>query len=142
MTDDAPDDRTRFERPLCYVMGLLYVIAGVLHFVAPKVYARIVPPQFPRPVALVYLSGVAEIVLGVGVLVRRTRQRSAWGVMALLVAVFPANVYMATNDLASGAVPDRYGSVARLAAWVRLPLQGVLLFWAWLYTRPLPESSG
>ena len=73
-------------------MGGLYVIAGVLHFVAPEMYERVVPPQFPRPRTLVYLSGSAEIVLGIGVLFERTRRRSAWGLVALLVAVFPANI--------------------------------------------------
>ena len=141
MNGDTADTLARLKRPLRYVMGTFYVLAGVMHFVAPKVYARIVPPQFPRPLALVYLSGIAEIVLGVGVLVRRTRRRSAWGLMALLVAVFPANVYMATHDVASEAVSDRAGGIVRLAAWARLPLQGVLLCWAWWYTRPSLESS-
>lgn len=116
-------------------MGLLYIGAGVTHFLAPTIYARIVPPQFPRPVALVYLSGSAEIVLGTGVLIERTHRRSAWGLIALLIAVFPANVYTATSGLAAEMVPSWTRSIAQGAAWARLPLQAVLIRWAWWYTR-------
>ncbi|WP_049947609.1 DoxX family protein [Candidatus Halobonum tyrrellensis] len=130
------DSPTRLERPLLYVMSLFYTVAGVTHFLVPGAYERVVPPSFPRPLALVYLSGVAEVVLGVGVAVRRTRRVSAWGLVALLVAVFPANVYMATHDIAAEMVPDRAAGVARAAAWLRLPLQGALVLWAWWYTRP------
>ena len=117
-------------------MGLLYVVAGVSHFLAPKAFERVVPPQFPRPDALVAISGVAEIGLGIGVLFERTRRPSAWGIVALLIAVFPANVYMATDDVAAELVPEQFAGVARIAAWLRLPLQAVLAAWAWCYTRP------
>lgn len=116
-------------------MGLLYIDAGMTHFRVPTVYARIVPPQLPRPVVLVYLSGIAEIVLGAGVLFRRTRRQSAWGLVALLFAVFPANVHMATSGMAAEMVPNRARSVAQLVAWIRLPLQAVLIRWAWWYTQ-------
>jgi uncharacterized membrane protein len=141
MSIDIDDTLTRLERPLLYVMGVFYAAAGTMHFVAPKVYARVVPPQFPHPVALVYLSGIAEIILGIGVLIRRTRRQSAWGIIALLIAVFPANVHMATSDMATDAVPDWADSITRAAMWARLPLQGVLVLWAWWYTRLLPENS-
>ena len=134
MTDTTTDTLSRLKRPLRYLMGLLYFGAGMTHFRAPKVYARIVPPQFPHPVGLVYLSGVAEIVFGTGVLFQRTRRHSVWGLVALLVAVFPANVYMATSEIAAEMVPDRARSVAQLIAWIRLPLQVVLIRWAWWYT--------
>ena len=127
--------------PLRYVMGLVYAVAGVSHFLAPRSFQRIVPPQFPRPRSLVYLSGAAEVVLGVGVLFERTRRVSAWGIVALLVAVFPANVYMATDDVAPELVPERFADAARVAAWVRLPLQAVLVGWAWLYTRPSDDGA-
>ena len=122
-------------------MGLLYVVAGVSHFRAPRAFERVVPHQLPRPKALVYLSGLAEIALGVGVLFERTRRLSAWGIVALLVAVFPANVYTVTDDVAPELVPDRLNDVARLAAWVRLPMQAVLIGWAWLYTRPAEDDA-
>jgi uncharacterized membrane protein len=141
MTNDIDGTMSRLKQPLCYVMGLFYVGAGVMHFVAPKVYARVVPPQFPRPLALVYLSGIAEIGLGIGVVIRRTRRRSAWGLIALLLAVFPANAHMAIHERGTDAVPDWASGIARLALWVRLPLQGVLILWAWWYTRVLPENA-
>ena len=125
----------RLKRPLRYLMGGLYVLAGVSHFRTPETFERIVPPQFPAPRTLVYLSGVAEILLGAGVLFERTRRESAWGLVALLVAVFPANVYMATSDdVELGAVPEEYRDLSDLALWARLPLQAVLVAWAWWYT--------
>jgi uncharacterized membrane protein len=140
MTDEPGRAATRYKRPLCYVMGALYVLAGVLHFVAPKTFARAVPPEFPRPVALVYLSGIAEVILGIGVTIRATRRQSAWGLVALLVAVFPANVHLATSDVATDAVPEWAEGVTRLAVWARLPLQAVLVLWAWWYTRPMLDE--
>ncbi|KZN23378.1 hypothetical protein A4G99_15330 [Haladaptatus sp. R4] len=141
MNDDGDGVLSRLERPLLYVMGLFYTIAGVMHFVVPKVYARIVPPQFPKPVVLVYLSGIAEIVLGIGVMIRRTRRLSAWGIIALLVAVFPANVHMAMSGELPDAVPDWAEDITRIGVWVRLPLQGALVLWAWWYTRETPETA-
>jgi uncharacterized membrane protein len=123
-------------------MGLVYVLAGVLHFVAPETYERIVPPQLPRPRTLVSLSGIAEVALGVGVLFERTRRRSAWGLIALLVAVFPANVYMATGDeFELRDLPAQLRDPRDAALWARLPLQAVLVAWAWWYTDESPESD-
>jgi uncharacterized membrane protein len=141
MTDATGGRLARYRRPLRYVMGGLYVLAGVLHFVNPKMYERIVPPSLPRPRELVYLSGVAEVVLGLGVLIERTRERSAWGIVLLLLAVFPANVHMATNTVLPDSVPERGRGLARIALWLRLPLQAVLVAWAWRYTRP-PSTEG
>ena len=120
-------------------MGPLYVLAGVLHFVVPDAYERVVPPAFPRPRELVYLSGVAEVALGLGVLRPETRRASAWGLVALLAAVFPANVYMAVDDDVLDEVPDRF-TPPDAALWARLALQGVLMLWAWWYTRPMPDE--
>lgn len=135
------DTLARLKQPLCYVMGVLYVVAGVMHFVAPKVYAQIIPPAFPRPLELVYLSGVAEIVLGLGVLIPRTRRHSAWGLILLLLAIFPANVYMATHDLVLEGVPEWASTPSDAVTWARLPLQGVLILWAWWYTQPASDES-
>ena len=127
----------RLKRPLLYAMSLLYVVAGVTHFVVPELYAQIVPPPLPFPLALVYLSGVAEVVLGVGLLFGRTRRYAAWGVVALLVAVFPANVYMATSDVVIQGTPGGNADPSDAVRWGRLPLQAVLVVWALWYTRPV-----
>lgn len=131
----------RLKRPLLYVMGLFYVVSGTMHFVVPEAYAQIVPPPLPRPFAIVYLSGIAEITLGIGVMVPRTRRYAAWGLVLLLLAVFPANLYMATHGVAVEGVPDWIGDPSPFARWARLPLQGVLVLWAWWYTRPMTEEA-
>jgi len=123
----------QFKQPLCYVMALLYVVAGSLHFVVPDLYVQIVPPTLPSPLALVYLSGVAEIVVGLGLLVPRTRSYAAWATIALLVAIFPANIYMAVSMVTIEGAPGG-GDPSSLARWARLPLQGVLILWAYWYT--------
>lgn len=133
----APRPLARLKRPLRYVMGLIYVAAGVTHFLAPDAYEQVVPPAFPRPRLLVHLSGVAEVALGVGVLFERTRRPAAWGLVALLAAVFPANVHMATtDDLSLAGVPAWAAEPPRAALWARLPMQGLLALWAWWHTRP------
>jgi uncharacterized membrane protein len=132
---DVDGDPTDGERSLAPVMGAVYVVAGVAHFLAPKRFAAAVPPSLPRPVGLVYLSGIAEIALGIGVALRRTRRASAWGIVALLVAVFPANVHLARRETLDGLVPERLVAPARIAAIARLPFQGVLIGWALRYAR-------
>jgi len=124
---------TRLKRPLLYVMGPAYVVAGLLHFVVPALYAQIVPPFLPAPLALVYLSGVAEVAVGLGLLWPRTRPYAAWATIALLVAIFPANVYMATSGVVVTGMPGG-GDPSALVRWGRLPLQGVLILWAYWYT--------
>ncbi|CCQ37222.1 DoxX domain protein [Natronomonas moolapensis 8.8.11] len=132
-------DANRLRRPLLFVMGPLYVVAGVLHFVVPELYVQIVPPMLPAPLALVYLSGIAEIAVGVGVLLPRTRRYAAWATAAVLLAVFPANVYMATHGVVVEGLPGG-GDPSEVVRWGRLPLQGVLILWALWYTRPRPEQ--
>jgi uncharacterized membrane protein len=132
----------KLKRPLRYVMGLAYALAGLLHVVAPEQFEPVVPPQFPRPGTLVTLSGIAEVVLGVGVLFERTRHLSAWGLAALLVAVFPANVYMATgDDFDPTELPAELRNPRDAALWARLPLQAVLVAWALWYTDESPRSD-
>jgi uncharacterized membrane protein len=109
------------------------VAAGVNHFVMPRYYRRIVPPRFGDPATVVAISGVAEIAGGVGALVPATRRAAGWGLIALLIAVFPANIYMAVR-------PQRFRDlrVPRWALWLRLPLQPLMMWWAWSATRPTP----
>jgi uncharacterized membrane protein len=114
---------------LKYVLALFMVGVGVLHFVSPKGFERIVPKQLPNPRALVYISGVFEILGGVGLLVPMTQRFAAWGLIALFLAVFPANINMALNKIPLGRKP-----VPTWALWARLPLQFVLIAWAYAYT--------
>lgn len=111
-------------------IGLLFALmmgAGVMHFVTPQFFVDIVPAALPAPLAIVYISGVFEILGAIGLLVPQTRRFSALGLLALFVAVFPANVNMAVNHITpTGAAP-----MPEWAAWARLPLQGLLLWWAW-----------
>ncbi len=132
---------SRVKAPLVYVMGTIYVIAGVSHFVVPDLFAQIVPPQLPAPTALVYLSGVAEVGFGIGVLMSRTRRIAAWGLVGLLLAVFPANVYMATSGVVIQGAPAVIAEPGP-GRWVRLPFQVVLIAWALWYTYDTPETAG
>jgi uncharacterized membrane protein len=125
----------RLKRPLLFPMAAAYVVAGVAHFVAPDGFVQIVPPFLPAPLLLVSLSGAAEIALGLGVLHPRTRRLAAWGLIALLVAVFPANVYMATSGVVVTGTPLGTLDPSPLVRWGRLPFQPVLIAWAWWYTR-------
>lgn len=107
-------------------MAIAYVGAGVNHFISPEFYLPMMPPWLPAPEALLAISGLAEILLGVGVLVPMTRRLAAWGVVALLIAVFPANLHMALADVHDMPLAFHI---------VRLPLQAVLVLWAYWYTR-------
>lgn len=141
MGDDTDGTLVRFRTPLAYVMGTVYLVAGIMHFVMPKPFAQVVPPALPRPLGLVYLSGIAEIGLGLGMFSDRTRRYAAWGLIGLLIAVFPANVYMATSDVIVEGAPAWARDPSDAALWARLPLQGVLILWAWWYTRPTTEGE-
>lgn len=116
---------------LLYGLALFFVLAGSNHFLAPETYVAMMPSALPAPWALVYISGVAEILGGLGLLHPRTRRFAAWGLIALLVAVFPANLNMAINDLPLGK-----RDLPTWALWARLPLQLVLIAWCWMFTRP------
>lgn len=119
------------------VLPLLFVAAGVFHFLEPDVLTRIVPPQFPAPRLLVYLSGLAEVAGGVGLLLPSCRRFAAWGLVVLLVAVFPANVYMASHSVQLTATP-----LPQWLLWARLPLQAFLIAWIWWTAKSnQPNSS-
>ncbi len=111
-------------------LAIFFVAAGTLHFVIPHVYLKIVPPYLPAPLTLIMISGVAEVLGGVGLLVPPTRRAAAWGLVVLLIAVLPANIYMATAHL---PLPGMMGQ--SWAQWARVPLQLPLIYWAWTYTR-------
>ncbi len=109
-------------------LALFFVAAGANHFVNPGFYVRITPPSLPAPLVLVYISGFFEILGGVGVLVPSVRSAAGWGLILLLIAVFPANLYMAIR-------PDRFSDISPAALYLRLPLQAVFIAWAYWATR-------
>jgi uncharacterized membrane protein len=117
---------------LKYLFGVFIVLAGVNHFINAGFYLRIMPPYLPWHLLLVYLSGVVEIALGILLLIPRRTRMAAWGIAALLLAVFPANIHMAFNQ-------ELYPEYSATTLWLRLPLQLVLIAWAYWYTsRPRP----
>ncbi len=111
------------------LLAAFWIVAGVNHFVNPKFYEAIMPDYLPAHRELVQWSGVAEVIGGLAVLSRRTRNPFArWWILGVLAAVYPANVHMALN-------PERYKQVPQPALWARLPLQFVAAWWAWKATR-------
>jgi len=116
------------------ILGLFYVVAGINHFRSPLSYVAIMPPYIPWPLVMIYISGVAEILGGIGVLVPdgfvfpRTRAFAAWGLVLMLIAVLPVHINMCLH-------PEQFPGVPLWAIWLRLPLQLPLILWAWYYTR-------
>lgn len=109
---------------------MLFALAGANHFMHTDFYLSIMPPYLPSHLALVYASGVCEIALGIALLFRSTQRFAAWGMIALIVAVTPANLHMAVHA-------ELYPRFNPAALWVRLLLQVVLIAWAYWYTRPV-----
>ena len=119
---------------LRWLLGVFFVVAGIGHFVAPRFYLAIMPSALPWPVALIYISGVAEILGGLGVLLPATRKLAGWGLIVLLVAVFPANIYAALHGM---------GSIPSWILWARLPFQIVFIAWVdWSSVSSIPARPG
>ncbi len=112
------------------LLSIFFVGAGVAHFVNTEFFVSIVPPYLPAPLALVYVSGVFEILGGVGVLLPATRRAAGIGLVALLIAVFPANLHMALNPDGFVAQGIPYWSL-----YARLPVQLLFIGWTWWATR-------
>ena len=110
--------------------AVFYMLAGTLHFLRPDPYMKIMPPYIPAHLAMVYISGAAEIAGGLGLLIPQLRRLAAWGLVALLVVIFPANLYMATS------LPSTASTLEAVLTWGRLPLQVVLIWWVLACTRP------
>jgi uncharacterized membrane protein len=107
---------------LLWLLAAFFVLAGLNHFREPAVYLGMMPPWLPWPAALIAVSGACEVLGGIGILVPRTRRAAAWGIIALLAAVFPANLHVALM----GRMPGFGFSPAVL--WLRLPFQAVFAF--------------
>ena len=110
-------------------LAVFFIGGGINHFLNPDFYVRIMPPYLPAHLQLVYLSGVFEILGGVLVLVPRVRALAGWGLVALLIAIFPANIHMALS-------PEQFPELPAVAHYVRLPFQVVFVVWAVWATRP------
>ena len=120
---------SRTKQVFKYLLAIFFIMAGINHFVAPEFYLRIMPPYLPYPSLLHQLAGAAEILLGAMVLVPRWQRLAAWGLVLLLVAVYPANLHVAFNA-------HLYPDFPTALSWGRLPLQFLFLLWAWWYTQP------
>lgn len=116
------------------LLGALFIAAGVNHFWHPDFYVAMMPPYLPMHGALVAVSGVAEVGLGALVLFRRWQVVAGWGLIALCVAVFPANLHMALN-------PELFSQFSPAGLWLRLPLQLVAIAWAYWYTQPTARPT-
>jgi uncharacterized membrane protein len=119
-----------FKMLLLGLLAILFIYAGVMHFLNPKPFLNIMPEWLPNHLELVYVSGVFEILGGVGLLLPWTRKYAAWGLIMLLFAVFPANIHMAIRDK---ELIDGQGSLG-WKSWARLPVQFFLIKWARLFT--------
>jgi uncharacterized membrane protein len=119
------------QRIAVMLAAIFYIAAGALHFIRPTAYQRIMPPYIPWPAAMVQFSGAFEILGGIGLMFGWTRRAAGWGLILLLIAVFPANLFMATHPVEAGAT-----SIAPALRWGRLPLQFLLIWWLFWCTRP------
>ena len=121
-------DESAVKRVARWALVLFMVASGIGHFAITGVYAAMIPAGWPAPRLLVWLSGAAELAGGIGLVVPwpRLRRAAAWGIIALLVAVFPANINMAVNHISP---PGLHASNAAL--WARLPFQALFIAWAW-----------
>ncbi len=113
---------------LKWTFAVAFVLAGVNHFLNTDFYLRMMPPVFPAHLFLVYLSGVFEIALGILLLIPRFTRFAAWGLIALLIAVYPANIYMASDTTI-------FPEISPTAQYFRLPIQFVLIAWAYWFTK-------
>lgn len=129
-TDSAYDISSMrvIKQILKWIFGVAFILAGVLHFIYVDFYLKIMPPFLPAPMFLIRLSGVFEIVLGVLFLIPKFTRLAAFGLIALLFAVFPANTYMATNA-------NLFPEFSQTALYARLPLQFVLIAVIFWFTR-------
>jgi uncharacterized membrane protein len=125
-------DERGFKRVARWAMVVLMVASGIGHFVITDAYVAMVPASFPSPRLLVWLSGVAELAGGIGLVVPwpSVRRAAAIGIIALLIAVFPANINMAVNHISPPGM-----QVSSAALWGRLPLQALFIAWAWWLAR-------
>ena len=127
---------------LRYVLAVGMVGIGILHFTNAPAFVSIMPPYLPWHLELVYLSGAIEIGLGLLLLPRATRNFAAWSLIALYLAVYPANIHMALHEVTVQGLPPGVEQPSRLMAWLRLPFQLVFIYWAYQYTDRAEATRG
>ena len=113
-----------------YLLGLLFIMGGIAHFTKVEFYLKAMPSYLPFHEIIVYTSGVFEIVLGLLLIINKTTRKAAFGIILLLIAVFPANVNMYLNH---ADFPD----MSETSLLIRLPIQLVLIAWAYIYTKKI-----
>jgi uncharacterized membrane protein len=111
-----------------YLLAFFMILAGLNHFINPDIYLQIMPSYLPWPLFLIYLSGVLETLFGILLCVPVLSKIAAWGLIVVLIGIFPANINMALHS-------DNF-DISSFLLWLRLPLQGLLIAWAYRYTKP------
>lgn len=120
----------RFKKMTIYFMSAAYIYVGIQHFIDPDFFLAIMPDYLPLHLEAVYLSGVFEILLGGMLMFKKSRKVAGWGLIALLLAVFPANIYLAQNEIAQQSI-----NISQTAAIVRLPFQALFIGIAYWHTK-------
>ena len=115
-----------------FTLAMIMIVAGTMHFVNPAFFLKMMPPYLPLHDELVFVSGVCEVILGLLMFIPGTSRPAAWGIIALLIAVFPANVYLYQHQEILPAPPAIH--------LLRLPLQGAFVLWAFWHTRPTNQT--
>ena len=127
-----------WKKLVMFGLAAFFINVGVDHFVNPDFYLNIMPPSFPLHAEAVYISGFFEVVGGISLLIPRLRKIAGWGLVALLIAVYPANIYMAIT-------PQAFPDIPVTLLYVRLAFQFVFFYWAYSVTRPAynpaPQAS-
>jgi len=123
-----------WRRIALFGFSIFFISFGFDHFINPDFYLSIMPPAFPLHLEAVYISGFFEIMGGLGLLISRFRKISGWGLLALLIAVYPANIYMAIS-------PEAFPDVPTYVLYLRLLVQFIFFYWAFSLTRPAFNPS-
>ena len=121
---------TSFKKITIYFMGLAYIYVGIRHFIDPDFFLAIMPDYLPYHLEAVYISGICEIALGAMLFFKKYRWIAGWGLILLLIAVFPANIYLAQNESAQQAI-----QISETAALIRLPFQALFIGLAYWHTK-------
>ncbi|RYD20735.1 MAG: DoxX family membrane protein [Verrucomicrobiaceae bacterium] len=119
------------------ILAVFFIAAGVNHFISPGIYLPMMPDYLPWHLGLIYVSGVAEVAGGIGICIPKWRRAAGWGLIALLIAIFPANLHMALND-----IPLNGKHLLPWVLWFRLPFQLVMIAWVyWSVLLKKPEAQ-